>query len=111
MATPVYTILIGDVTVSGASFDFGTPPAGFRWIVRDVDYVAPGALYQHVDGAALIRSPGNCYFAAVWHPGLIGGQSYHIEGRWVVDNPTHLQFTSGQNGWKVTVSGYVLSLP
>ena len=111
MATPVYTVLIADAATTLGSSDLGGPPSGFRWVIRDVDYVAPLAFYQHVDGVALIRSPGTTYFAGVWHPGLVGGQAYHVEGRWVVDYPTHVQLSSGLSGWKVTVSGYQLTLP
>lgn len=106
MAVPVYSIHIyAAVGLSGSSPSLG-PPAGFRWILRDLDVTYSGLL---VSSVRLIGPLGQTIWLNAF-AGLSQPEYASWRGRQVVDFPDSVTLTASQPS-DVTLSGYQLTLP
>jgi hypothetical protein len=108
---PVYSELVAAAAgASAGATVLGGPDTGFRWVIVDI-----ALEYQSTDsvalaGARLVDENGYLFFE-VHQPFAISGNSYHWNGRQVLDVPNELILDAVEAGWGCRVSGYVLSLP
>lgn len=112
MASPVYTVLLGEQVGSagGTGLLVPTPPAGFRYVVTDIEareYTGPSII--PLSGFELYDDAG----AAVWALATFAFRQvhYHWRGRQVLDVGDNLFWASGDSGWTWRATGFQLSLP
>lgn len=110
MATPKppYTVGLwfGTNTASGVT---GGPlvPSGYQWVIRNVDLLTPGYLFDGV-GPWYLKSERNGFLMG-WGAGQISGAaSYSWEGRQVITEGDGLQVNTSRSGFAWAVSGYQL---
>jgi hypothetical protein len=106
MAQPVYSIVIyAKVGLVGTQFK--TVPAGFRWVVRDVDCYYNGL---EVCTVRMIGVLGQTVWVNEFAGGGAGPQYASWRGRFVVNAGNKVSFDAS-NAADFSVSGYQLTLP
>jgi hypothetical protein len=107
----VYSKMLTAVASSGVgTVGIGTPPAGHKWIIKDICATLGGGKAFPRLGFRLIDS-----FAVtimeVTQPFAVTGVTFRWEGSQVVEYGTGLNLTTAEAGWSLRVSGYELVLP
>ena len=111
MASPVYTVLLGEgIAPTGFSEIVFGPPAGFRYVVTDVDATETSSVAPAALSGFTLSTGGN---GIVWMLGTFAfrQQQYHWRGRQVIDVGDDLFCFTGDSGWHFRVTGFQLTLP
>lgn len=107
---PPYTVGLWFATnpVSGVETGPG-PPAGFEWIVRNVDIFVPLPRFTG-QGGWILSSVATPYLVGWGGAQLEGGCGYSWEGRQAVGAGDELQVSTDQPGFKWAITGYQLAV-
>lgn len=112
MAFSVYSKAFFDETgLTVGAHSIGPVPAGFVWVVRDIDSYNDGVTSAAVAGWSLSSVSGGAPFAGVPSGWAQCGQFYQWSGRQVIDEGDELALEAFGSGWSVRISGYQLTLP
>jgi hypothetical protein len=88
----------------------GTPPAGHKWVVKDMRATLSGGKAYPVLGFKVTDTVGVPLWE-VTQPFAVTSYSFGWEGSQVVEYGEGLTLVSGEAGWALRVSGYELVLP
>lgn len=109
---PVFTRLLGQhFFASPASTVFGPVPAGEVWIVRDI--VASNQFNTWLNRLAglNVQVGGGIDIWRLSGSGVVGGQTYHYDGRQVVNPGDSITVNDPDGGWSIRITGFVFDLP
>lgn len=102
--------LWSEPTMPGGAYTSPVVPAGFVWIVREVEVFGQGDLNWRTAGFTLTSIDGAPIFA-ISYPFAEIDRFYHLTTRQVLDAGDQLVMVTGEYGWSWRISGYALSTP
>lgn len=113
MASPVYSRVLASVVVLGTTstwISIGSPPSGFRWVVRHA------AVYNNHDApfgarGILLGDEAFVPFWGVTGPNVAGSVLYEGTLHQTIMEGGQLTAFSNEPGWSIRVSGFELTLP
>lgn len=111
-ALPVYSVVLWAYPPGGALLfaQSGPVPAGFVWVVRDIDLIYTDIAYSYTDGFEFTADD----HSPLWtlpDGGYPANTSVHWRGRQVLEAGDHLNCSGTLQKLSFRVSGYQLSLP
>lgn len=107
-----YSVLIAALTsLSAGSHTVGSPPTGYKWVVRDIDAYNSTLTSIYGAGGFTLTAASGGDFAGILTPYARYSTVHHLEGRWVIENGDTLEVITQESGWNIRLSGYKLSLP
>lgn len=106
--------LFSELLFEGAALPAGVTlsahvPAGFRWVVREVDSHSKLPFWEARDGFSVVDTLGASITGVGTADGL-GDTYYHWSGRQIVDAGDQLRIFTFDDGWSIRISGYVLTV-
>jgi hypothetical protein len=110
MALPVYSVLLWELESATGTIVGPGPPAGYVWVVRQIDVVTQGQPFLNAGGFAITdaasapifgRANGQCP-SATW---------FSWSGRQVLELGDHLRAALPALSASLRVSGYQLATP
>jgi hypothetical protein len=104
-------LLSGSILCSVGTTSLGTPPVGFKWVVKDITTILYETYPPHSWTGFSIEDASHFPIFARLAPWAIGGVPYEWHGSQVIDLGVELNFVSLEGTWRTRVSGYQLVLP
>lgn len=106
MARPPYTVLLWRGSNSTSGLTGGpSPPAGFEWVIRNVDILTPGSGVDGV-GKWLLQVGAGTFLLGWGTTQLRGGSGYSWEGRQAVATTDQLAVSTDRAGFQWSITGF-----
>lgn len=109
---PVYTELVYEnefLTAEPGGINIGGPPAGFRWVIVDIE-VFDGVTGSEPRQGFFLQDSSNVILWIEYYP-LSWSGHFQWKGRQVLDHPNTLTYVCYDAVSTLRITAYVLSLP
>ena len=107
----VYSKLLCEGTLTAFVVQTFGPPAGTKWVVRDIVAVNDVRARNQASGVFQVLDDNGTPVWLLANTAAFGSTPYHWEGHQVIEAGDHLNWFSFLTGWQFRCSGYQLTLP